>query len=401
MISIEEALELLIEKAQPLKDTETVSLMQARHRVLANPQQALIDVPNADASAMDGYALRIDDIKNNSEFVISQRIPAGKAAQKLTENTAARLFTGSEIPAGADTVVIQENCIATGDTVKIIETPKKGVNIRLQGQDIKKMSPLFSAGHFLLPQDLGLLASVGIEKIPVIRKIKVAIFSTGDELIEPGKPLSPGKIYNSNRFTLTGLLESIDAEVIDCGNVRDTLPETVAALREASKKADIVMTTGGVSVGEEDHVKDAVEQLGHLDLWKLKIKPGKPLAFGQINCDNNTADFFGLPGNPVAVFVTFLMIVRPFLLAKQGRALESSRLETQSFPANFSITSTHSRQEYIRVRIEDGKLSLFRSQDSGVLSSTSWANALAVIPADTAVKSGDLLNTFSYQHFGL
>jgi len=261
MISIEEALSLLAAKAKPLKDTETVPLMKARHRILASSQQALIDVPNADASAMDGYALRADDLKNQSELSVSQRIPAGQIAQKLIANTAARIFTGSEIPAGADTVVIQENCITNGDKVKVIEPAKKGANIRRRGQDIKKMSSLFSSGHFLLPQDLGLLASVGIEKIPVFRKIKVAIFSTGDELVEPGKPLNPGKIYNSNRFTLTGLLESIDAEVIDCGNVRDTLQDTVSALREASQQADIVMTTGGVSVGEEDHVKAAVEQL--------------------------------------------------------------------------------------------------------------------------------------------
>ncbi len=401
MITIDEALQLLFEQAKPITESETISLMEARHRVLSQAQKALVDVPNADASAMDGYAIRGEDLQAQTEFVISQRIPAGHPPQALQPKTAARIFTGSEIPPGADTVVIQENCVAEGDKVKIIQPPAIGANVRRRGQDIKCQTEMFAPGHLLLPQDLGMLASVGIATIPVIRKIKVAILSTGDELVEPGSVLGPGKIFNSNRFALKGLLDSINADVIDCGNIGDDLQGTEEALRKASELADVVITTGGVSVGEEDHVKDAVSNLGQLNLWKLKIKPGKPLAFGQLQCSNKTAAFFGLPGNPVAVFVTFLILVRPFLLLCQGRSQASAKLETQRLPTNFSITSTHSRQEYIRVRIDNGKLSLFRSQDSGVLSSTSWANALAVIPADTIVNDGDLLETISYDQFGL
>ncbi len=395
MLSVNDALNKILAETQPTTQTELIPLISAFQRVLSEPQFSKVDVPPADNSAMDGYAIHTDSLKTLSPLNISQRIPAGQVPQPLEENTAARIFTGSEIPAGANAVVMQENCEADQETVSINHSPSKGDHIRKKGQDISKGSELFSKGRKLHAPDLGVLASAGISEVQVFKKLTVGVLTTGDELIFPGKKLSAGQIYNSNHFTLKGLLESLNIEMVDLGHIPDSLAATTEALDKASKTVDIVLTTGGVSVGEEDHIKPAIESLGEISMWKLAIKPGKPLAFGRIK---NTP-FFGLPGNPVSVLVTFLIIVRPFLLKAQG--LSDSSNNTIFLPANFSFSKNTGRQEYLRVRIENGQLILFSNQSSGVLSSASWANALAIIPINTDIKPGDLIETLSFAELGI
>ncbi len=397
MLSVEDALTKILATTKPTSKTELISLDSAFHRVLSEPQFSTVDVPPADNSAMDGYAIHTDSLKNCSEngITISQRIPAGQAANPLKRNTAARIFTGSEIPKGANAVIMQENCEVNQNKLFIKIFPSSGDHIRKQGQDITKGSELFQTGHQLHAPDLGVLASSGIEKINVYKKLTVGVLTTGDELVSPGKELVPGQIYNSNQFTLKGLLESVHIEMIDLGHIPDTLPATTEALKKASKTVDVVLTTGGVSAGEEDHIKPAIDALGEISMWKLAIKPGKPLAFGHIA----GTPFFGLPGNPVSVLVTFLIIVRPFLLKTQG--LSESNEDSTLLPADFSFSKNTSRQEYLRVRIENQKLTLFKNQSSGVLSSASWANALAIVPINTDVKPGDLLKTLSFSQLGI
>lgn len=395
MLSVDDALRQLLASVDPLSDVEELSLLDAYHRILATPQRALTDVPPADVSAMDGYAVRAADYTTGEWLAVSQRIPAGKAPHELKPGTAARIFTGGVIPAGADAIVIQENCETDEDCVRFLKAPKAGEHLRRRGQDLKKEAEVLPSGRLLLPQDLGVLAAAGIDRVQVYRRLRVAVLASGDELVEPGKPLAPGQIYNANRYTLHGLLSGLNIEVRHYPPIPDDLAATETALQQAADDCDLVISTGGVSVGEEDHIKEAVSRLGQLQLWKLKMKPGKPLAYGRIG----STPFFGLPGNPVAVFVTFIVAVRPYLMAMQG----SSAVQPDSarFPAAFAIDRPNSRQEYIRVRIEDGELHSYRSQDSGVLSSTSWANALAIIPPDTTVSPGDELEAIPYSNLGI
>lgn len=389
---MEMAIETLLSRAAPPADVETLPLQEGLGRVLARELLASLDVPPADNSAMDGFALNSTDALTcgGVSLPISQRIPAGRAPLPLKPGTAARIFTGAEIPPGADTVVIQEDCRWDDTHVRLPDRIETGANIRPRGQDLAAGSPLLPRGHRLRPQDLGLLASVGIADIPVYRRLKVAFFSTGDELVEPGNPLAPGQIYNSNRYTLGALLSSLGCQLLDLGIVSDDATATEKALKAAAENADCILTSGGVSVGEEDHVKSAVERLGQLDLWKLAIKPGKPLAFGRVL----DKPIIGLPGNPASVFVTFAIVARPFLLKMQGRT-EPTALQL-SVRADFSRPNPAKRQEYLRARLEVDESGcpwarLTGNQSSGVLSTASRGNGFAVHCLGRSVSRGDEL----------
>ncbi len=387
LIPIDIALADLLAKTPLSTEIESVPVADAVGRVIAEAPQAAVDVPPADNSSMDGYALNIADLNDEGETAlsISQRIPAGQAPQPLQAGSCARIFTGAEIPEGADAVVMQEQTRIEGEKVIFPAGVKAQQNIRPRGQDIQQGSVVIKAGTRLQPADLGVLASTGLAEIRVYKPLRVAVLSTGDELIEPGEPLAPGQIYNSNRFLLAGLLRQMGMEVVDLGRVADTAEDTERALRDAADSADVILSTGGVSVGEEDHVKGVVEKLGQLDLWRIKIKPGKPLAYGQVL----GKPFFGLPGNPASSLITFCLLARPCLFRQQGAALPAP-LEFE-LPAGFTRTRAIGRQEYMRARYENGVVQPFSNQSSGMLSSASWANGLAVIPPDTTVAEGDLV----------
>jgi len=320
MLSVDEALAFLLAGARPVAETETLATLAVTGRVLAQAQYSTLTVPAVDNTSMDGYAVYAADCASGeARLPVSQRIPAGSVPQPLARGTAARIFTGAPIPPGADAVVMQEQCEQDGDAVVVKHKPQAGEWVRRTGEDIRADSEILRAGMKLRPQDTGLAASVGIAALPVHRRLKVAVFFTGDELVMPGEPLPPGRIYNSNRFTLNGLLQMLGCEVTDYGIVPDKLGATRTVLRQAAASNDLIVTSGGVSVGEEDHIKPAVEAEGKLSMWKIAVKPGRPLAFGEVNADTGRkAHFIGLPGNPVSSFVTFLVFVRPFILRCQG-----------------------------------------------------------------------------------
>lgn len=393
MIEIHDALTRILAAAVPTQEREELPLLETYGRVLAETPRAKSDVPPARVSAMDGYALHTRDYATGKWLPITQRIAAGQPAMRLEAGSAARIFTGAVIPEGANTVAIQEDCETDGQRLRIMEAPEEGQHIRAQGQDLQKDSDLFPQGHWIRAQDLGVLAAGGVDRVSVYRRLRVGILSSGDELVEPGSALQAWQIYNANRYTLHGLLQKLNMEAVHYPTMPDSLAASKTALQRAAQECDLLISSGGVSVGEEDHIKQAVEALGELALWKLRIKPGKPLAFGRIE----QTPFFGLPGNPVAAFVTFLLVVRPFLLRMQGCL--NWNVESERYPAAFSQNKPNSRREYLRVRVENNEVIPYRSQDSGVLSSTAWANALAVIPPDTTVAEGDLLEVIPYSHF--
>ncbi len=390
MIEVEEAQSQIIQAVSSVPKTEKITLTESLGRVLAENITSSINVPPADNSAMDGFAVTASDITQSPcSLSVSQRIPAGSAPSALTPNTAARIFTGAEIPENADAVVIQENCEFLDDQKVTLNTkPSKGDNIRRQGQDIKIGDVVLSSGQKLSPQHIGLLASIGVTHIAVFRKIRVSILSTGSELVTPGTPLQPGQIYNSNQIMLAQLLGSLGCEVSICPAVVDSLEQTIQRFKDASATSDLIVSSGGVSVGDEDHVKSAVENLGKLNLWKINIKPGKPLAFGHIA----DSKFLGLPGNPVSAFVTFLLFGIPLVKKLQGQNFQ----KPMSFflPSNFAIDKPRRRPEYIRARIENNTVEKFPNQSSGVLSSTCWANALAFIPDKKIIAKGELIEVF-------
>lgn len=383
MLTVDDAIGRLLQHACVLTGAEDIRLTDSLGRVLANDARAGIDVPPADNSAMDGYAIRHLDGEDASRALpISQRIAAGHPGVSLQPGTAARIFTGAEIPAGADTVVMQENCSEIEGGVLIRELPAKGENVRARGQDLVKGQEMLARGQRLRAQDLGLLASQGVDKVTVRKRLRVAIVSTGDELIEPGTPSGAGKIYNSNRYTLLGLLRGWGFEVIDLGIVVDQVAAITQVLQRAADSADVVISSGGVSVGEEDHVKTVVGSLGSIDLWRIAVRPGKPFAFGYVG----DTPFLGLPGNPVSVFVTLLIIGRPYLFACQG--IESWQVEPMRLKSLFGRQGSR-REEYLRVRHTPAGLELFPSQSSGVLMSTSWSDGLVRQCIGEDIQAGD------------
>ncbi|WP_198115665.1 molybdopterin molybdotransferase MoeA [Massilia rhizosphaerae] len=391
---VREALDFLLAAARVVDGVEDVDTLAANGRVLAADQVSGLSVPAADNTQMDGYAVRAADCASGAATLrIAQRIPAGTVGQPLASGTAARIFTGALIPEGADAVVMQEQCEANGDQVTVRHAPQPGEWIRRAGEDIVAGSVIVPAGTRLRAQELGLAASVGLARLPVRRRVRVAVFFTGDELAMPGEPLAPGAIYNSNRFTLRGLLENLGCEISDYGIVPDSLQATRDTLRAAAANHDLIITSGGVSVGEEDHIKPAVEAEGRLNMWQIAVKPGKPLAFGAVDraAGQGSAFFLGLPGNPVSSFITFLLFVRPFLLRLQG---VTGTVEARALPlrADFDWIRPDRRNEFLRARINDaGGLDLFPNQGSGVLTSTVWADGLIDNPPGQAIARGDIV----------
>ncbi|MDC1027121.1 molybdopterin molybdotransferase MoeA [Candidatus Thioglobus sp.] len=398
LMSADDALSFLIDSASVTAMTEAVSLDDSLGRILASDIHSTINVPGFDNSAMDGYTIALNDTQvaqENLSFDVVDRIAAGSTGNDLKIGNAARIFTGAPIPSGANTVVMQEECTLSEDKSQI--TVKRAINlnenIRPTGNDILKDNVILSAGRQIKPQDISLAASVGVGELVVFKKIKVGVFFTGDELVEPGNPLTPGKIYNSNRYALVALLKQVGCNVINLGNIEDKLDATCEALEALESQCDLIMTTGGVSVGEEDHVKPAVEKLGELNLWKIRMKPGKPLAYGKVK----QTPFIGLPGNPVSSFVTFCIFSLPFIKKMQGNSnYESKILKVKT---NFDCKRAKPRREYARVRIDHSTetplANLFPKQGSDVMSSVVWADGIIEIPENTTFETGTILNYYS------
>jgi molybdopterin molybdotransferase len=398
LMSADDALSFLIDSACVTAMTEAVSLDDSLGRILASDIHSTINVPGFDNSAMDGYTIALNDnqvAQENLSFDVVDRIAAGSTGNDLKIGNAARIFTGAPIPNGANTVVMQEECSLSEDKSQI--TVKRAINlnenIRPTGNDILKDNVILSSGRQIKPQDISLAASVGVGELVVFKKIKVGVFFTGDELVEPGNPLTPGKIYNSNRYALVALLKQVGCDVINLGNIEDKLDATCEALEALESQCDLIMTTGGVSVGEEDHVKPAVEKLGELNLWKIRMKPGKPLAYGKVK----QTPFIGLPGNPVSSFVTFCIFSLPFIKKMQGNSnYESKILKVKT---NFDCKRAKPRREYARVRIDHSTetplANLFPKQGSDVMSSVVWADGIIEIPENTTFETGTILNYYS------
>jgi len=398
LMSADDALSFLIDSASVTAMTEAVSLDDSLGRILASDIHSTINVPGFDNSAMDGYTIALNDTQvaqENLSFDVVDRIAAGSTGNDLKIGNAARIFTGAPIPNGANTVVMQEECTLSEDKSQI--TVKRAINlnenIRPTGNDILKDNVILSSGRQIKPQDISLAASVGVGELVVFKKIKVGVFFTGDELVEPGNPLTPGKIYNSNRYALVALLKQVGCDVINLGNIEDKLDATCEALEALESQCDLIMTTGGVSVGEEDHVKPAVEKLGELNLWKIRMKPGKPLAYGKVK----QTPFIGLPGNPVSSFVTFCIFSLPFIKKMQGNSnYESKILKVKT---NFDCKRAKPRREYARVRIDHSTetplANLFPKQGSDVMSSVVWADGIIEIPENTTFETGTILNYYS------
>jgi molybdopterin molybdotransferase len=400
--SLDEALAELLAAVSPLAETESVSPFDADRRVLAQDAVSPLDVPGFDNSQMDGYALRSSDVSEAGAVLqVTQRIPAGHFGKPLEPLSAARIFTGAPMPPGADCVVMQEECELVNECeggVRINTVPKVGQWVRFRGEDVKLGAKALSKGELLAPASLGLAASLGLDKLVVTRRARVALFSTGDELVMPGEvaaqDMKPGAIYNSNRFFLRALLQRAGCDVTDLGIVPDDRDATLAALQKAAQTHDLILTSGGVSVGEEDHIKPAVQQLGSLDLWSISMKPGKPFAYGRVNRQNGGfAHFVGLPGNPVSSFVTFALLVRPMLAKLHGQTGALDAIHSIAVRADFVRAKADKRREFLRARRNaQGGLDIFPNQNSSVLTSAVWAEGLIDLPAGGTIAQGDLVS---------
>jgi len=395
LLNFEDARQTLLASATPLSATETLPLLAALGRTLAQAILSPMNVPSFDNSAMDGYALNVLEMQAlPAHFPVTQRIAAGQTGTPLAPNTAARIFTGAPVPEGANVVVPQEHTQELEGSISLTHPIAHMQHIRHKGEDIAAGSLVLAAGQRLGAPHLAMLASIGVASATVFTPLKVGVFFTGDELTEPGQALAPGAIYNSNRYAINALLAQLGCLVNDYGIVRDSAEATRAALSKAASENDVIITCGGVSVGEEDHVKAAVMALGSLDLWQISMKPGKPLAYGRVG----HADFIGLPGNPVSSFVTFLLMARPFLLKRMGAA--HTELKYLPATANFDWTKPDRRREFLRVKItKDASgvpvLELWPNQGSGVMSSLAWADGLVDLAPDTKVARGDVLRYLS------
>ncbi|SEO45984.1 gephyrin-like molybdotransferase Glp [Aquisalimonas asiatica] len=390
-----EALRHMLDGIAPSNRDDVVPLCQALGRVLARDVVARVTTPPHDNAAMDGYACRAADVpEEGGTLPVAGIAAAGDAPATLPEGSAMRIYTGAAVPRGADTVVMQERCSRSGDTVTFSARPERGSHIRLAGEDLNAGDPIIAGGTRLQPQHMALAATAGYGALPVRPRLRVAVLVTGNELAEPGTDARPGQIYNSNGYALLGLLQSLGCDVLHPQIVPDDLEATVSMFREAASEADFVITSGGVSVGDADYVKAAVERIGQLDLWRVAIKPGKPVAFGSIG----QTPFLGLPGNPVSLFVTFCLFGRPMILKRQGAADYLPR--TINAEAGFSVQQADKRTRYLRARLsQDGRqqrVSLFPDQGSGIISSTTWANALAEIPPHRTIHAGDTVTVHPY-----
>ena len=396
MMEVQQAQANILASAHPCVNTETVELHLGLRRSLAAAIISDTAVPPADNSAMDGYAIHSSSLAQLPVTLpVSQTIPAGAVAEPLAPGTAARIFTGAEIPQGADTVVIQENASTKADnTVCFTHSAIPGDNIRRRGQDIKPGKEVLAQGHRLKAADLGLLASLGIAQIEVNQRLRVAIISTGDELVAPGKPLGRGQIYNSNHVMVQSLVREHGADVSYLRHIADDRATSISALKEAASCSDVIISTGGVSVGDEDHIKSAVMETGELNFWKVKVKPGKPIAFGHIQQNNKKTYFIGLPGNPVSAFVTFLLFATPLLCAL-GNESYRPPLHLKA-KARFNLHTARKRPEYVRARIDENGVTLHPNQSSGVLSAVSWSNALVLLHEGQTVTEGDMVDALLY-----
>ncbi|MFJ7145704.1 MAG: gephyrin-like molybdotransferase Glp [Pseudomonas protegens] len=384
---VEEALERLLAMAEaaPIVERERLPLAATEGRVLAEALVSSLDLPPWPNSAMDGYALRLEDW-TGEPLPVSQRVFAGQSPEPLQPGTCARIFTGAPVPAGADCVEMQENAQVQDDQrVRFTEPLKVGQNIRPQGQETTVGEQVLAAGTRLGPIEQGLAASLGCAELEVMRRVRVAVLSTGDELVEPGRPLGPGQIYNSNRVLLCSWLQRLGCDVLDAGILPDDLPATRQRLAELGD-VDLILSTGGVSVGEADFLGIALREAGELALWKLAIKPGKPLTFGHFR----GVPVIGLPGNPASTLVTFALLARPYLLRRQG----VQQVQPLSFqvPAGFVWPMPGNRREYLRGRLENGRAIIYRNQSSGVLRSAAWAEGLVEVLEGRTLEEGDGVN---------
>jgi len=407
LMPLDDALTTLLAQIKPLAGTESVATLDADGRILAQDVVSSLQVPAFDNSSMDGYAVRSTDVQEAGVVLaVTQRIPAGQFGQPLLAGQAARIFTGAPVPPGADAIVMQEQTESADqpDRIRFLAPAQPGQWVRRSGEDVRRGDTVLQCGQKLGPAELGLAASLGLAHLTVMRRPKVALFSTGDELVMPGEvapaDMRPGAIYNSNRFFLRALLHRLGCEVSDLGIVPDRREATVAALKTAADHHDLIVTSGGVSVGEEDHVKPAVQSLGALSLWQIAMKPGKPFAYGHVRRETaeGLAHFVGLPGNPVSSFMTFLLLVKPLILALQGaeqRAPVQMRL-----PAHFDLPKADKRREFLRVRHNDlGGLDLFPNQSSGVLTSVVWGDGVVDNPAGQTIAHGDLVSFWPFSEW--